>query len=400
MTRKRHGILFDGRPHAEDEGVMSFGDHLDELRARLIYALAIPLPLFIIIFFFSNTLIDWLLLPLFAAQYANDVPQSVQELAPPEVLVTRLKLSVIAAIVVSIPWILWQLWLFIRPGLMQQERRFVRFLIPGSAILTAAGVALLYFVMLPLMLQVLIAFGNAITPPAPPTTTDPRIAAIVELGEMPELRIAPPAAEQLTEGDAWIEWPSMKLWLVEADAETGALTAIHVPAPPEPRISQVYRISWYVNFVLVLLLGMVVAFQMPLVLVILGWTGMVTPRWLRSRRRHAMLVCAAVSAIITPADAVSMLMMLFPLYGLFELGILLMVLAPAKKVAEGSVFKPTRPNDTVPRRSGTDRSDTDNPSSGPENAAQSAQPDRAEEQSKPTDQDQPDDADEPDGRER
>jgi len=205
------------------------------------------------------------------------------------------------------------------------------------------------------------------------------------------------------EGEARVlSWPrsSMKLWLVVMDAKTGTLQPVHVPAPPEPRISQVYRISWYVNFVLVLLLGMVVAFQMPLVLVILGWTGLATPQWLRSRRRHALLVCAAVSAIITPADAVSMLMMLFPLYGLFELGILLMVLAPAKKVAEGTVFKPTRPDDTVARTSGTDREDTDNPSSGSENTAQSAQPDPAEEQTKPTDEDQPDDADEPDGRER
>jgi sec-independent protein translocase protein TatC len=95
--------------HASD-GTMSFGDHLEELRRRIIYAIAAPLPLAIVIFFFSGELIRVLVRPLFMVLDANDLPRQIQVLSPPEELLTRLKLSIIAAIIVACPWILWQAW--------------------------------------------------------------------------------------------------------------------------------------------------------------------------------------------------------------------------------------------------------------------------------------------------
>jgi sec-independent protein translocase protein TatC len=91
--------------------------------------------------------------------------------------------------------------------------------------------------------------------------------------------------------------------------------------------------------VLLLMLGIVIAFQMPLVILLMGWVGLVTADGLRSKRKYALLICAAVAAVITPADALSMLMMLVPLVALFELSILLLIFAPASAVAEGIVLK-------------------------------------------------------------
>ena len=65
--------------------------------------------------------------------------------------------------------------------------------------------------------------------------------------------------------------------------------------------------------------------------------GIVKPTTLRKNRKYALLACAVVAAITTPADVISMMLMLVPLYCLYEFGILLLILAPAKRVAEGAV---------------------------------------------------------------
>jgi sec-independent protein translocase protein TatC len=111
-------------------------------------------------------------------------------------------------------------------------------------------------------------------------------------------------------------------------------------------IAQEFRLTTYVNFVLLLMLGIVLAFQMPLVILLMGWLGLVTADGLRSKRKYAILICAVVAAMITPADALSMLMMLVPLVALFELSIVMLVFAPASAVAEGTVLRRFRPRRT------------------------------------------------------
>ena len=120
-----------------DDYSMSFGDHLEDLRRRIFWAVAVPLPLAIGIFLFSDPIIELLYRPLDPVLESFQLPRRLQALGPAEVLVIKLKLSLIAAAVVSAPWILWQGWLFVKPGLFGHERRFVYFLVPGSAVLTA-----------------------------------------------------------------------------------------------------------------------------------------------------------------------------------------------------------------------------------------------------------------------
>ena len=79
-------------------------------------------------------------------------------------------------------------------------------------------------------------------------------------------------------------------------------------------IAQEFRLSEYIKFVLLLMLTITIAFQMPLVILLLGWVGIVNRRFLEKNRRYALVVCAALGAILTPADVVSMVMLLIPLY--------------------------------------------------------------------------------------
>ena len=340
---------------------MSFGDHLEELRRRILLALAVPLPLAIILFFASDPIIVWLYVPLDSVLEAFDLPRRLQSLGPAEVLGIKIKLSLILAAVLSAPWIVWQIWKFVQPGLYGHEQRFVHFLMPGSAVLTLTGLALMYFVMLPLMLQVLVLFGASLNVGAGGDAEDPRVTEILTAGPAIELRLEDPETPEV--GDVWLRWPQMELFVAveapppEADPDEaggnpppvlspGAVEIVRVPQWRDSMITQEFRLTTYINFVLLLMLGIVIAFQMPLVILLMGWLGLVTAAGLRSKRKYAIFICAAVAAVITPADALSMLMMLVPLVALFELSIVLLVFAPASAVAEGSVLKRFRPRRT------------------------------------------------------
>lgn len=325
-------------PHTDtaDDESMSFGDHLEELRKRTLLALAAPLPLAIVTFFFTDTLIDWLLLPVFKALVDAGLPPQVQQLSPQEYLVTQLKLSVIAAIVLSAPWVLWQAWLFIRPGLYQHEKRFVHFLLPGSVILTVAGIALLYFIMLPLMMHFLVTIGaNAATPAV--QTLDSRLEPLLAQGSTITVLTQSPQNPRI--GQLWVVWPDMSrihAGVPGPDRKIEVLTFL----APSPGVQQNYRLSETLNLLLLMFLGIAIAFQMPLIVVLLGWLGLATPQWLGRQRKYALFICGILAAIITPTgDVVSMLFMLVPLYGLYELGILLLRIAPASRVARGTVLR-------------------------------------------------------------
>ena len=78
----------------------------------------------------------------------------------------------------------------------------------------------------------------------------------------------------------------------------------------------------YLNFFTRFLFGFGAAFLTPILLMILERAGIVTREQLANSRRYAIVVAAAVAAVLTPPDVVSMLMLLVPLYGLYEFAIL------------------------------------------------------------------------------
>ena len=111
---------------------MTLGDHLDELRRRLVWCILAPLPIAIAAFMWAEPIRNMLCEPVMAALVANDLPAQLQVLSPVETLTTDLKLAFVTAIVLGAPWILVQVWIFVKPGLFAHEKRFVRLLVPMS----------------------------------------------------------------------------------------------------------------------------------------------------------------------------------------------------------------------------------------------------------------------------
>ncbi|MEE2907993.1 MAG: twin-arginine translocase subunit TatC [Planctomycetota bacterium] len=320
--------MFD-LPHDPKTYTMPLGDHLEDLRRRLILSLVVPIPLALVLFMFSDGLVELLLEPLLVVQERGGYPQQVQVLSPPEFLLMKIKLSVIFAIVISVPWIIMQIWLFIAPGLYPSERRYIHILFPGSIILTFAGLTIMYFVMLPIMLHVLMSLtsGVGMTPELIPLMQAD--SAQTAAATIPVLDASPEAVQL---GQAWIDPKTATLKMAVGTNVSDTLRILSVPLQGDAVVSQVFRLTSFINFVLLLLMGITIAFQMPLVILLLGWIGIVTPEWLSSKRKYALLLCAILAALTTPADIISMFLMLIPLYFLFELGILLLRLLPASRV--------------------------------------------------------------------
>jgi Sec-independent protein secretion pathway component TatC len=89
-----------------------------------------------------------------------------------------------------------------------------------------------------------------------------------------------------------------------------------------------YRVSEYVKMFFGLAMAFAVGFQTPIIVLLLGWGGIVTPQTLGKYRRHAILVICVVCAVLTPPDPFSMVLLAAPLYVLFELGAVLLRLMP------------------------------------------------------------------------
>ena len=314
--------------------IMSLGDHLDELRHRIFLGALAPVPLFIVVFAFSESLLALLLKPVHEQMIRADIAAGFQVLSPPEMLFTRVKLSFIGAIILSLPWILYQCWAFIAPGLYRHERRFVHVLIPGSTLLTVAGASFLYFILLPLAVSVLMMFTASFEFPDGGPRLDKEIAAV--FADAATVDVVAVAPSDPMPGDAWLLLPEMMLQVAvpddDPDADT-AFTIVDVQRKPPLKVQQDYRLRDVVGFILTLVMSIAIAFQLPLVILVAGWVGIAKADWLAKKRRHALFFCGIAAAITTPQDVISMVIMLIPLYGLYEFGILLLRILPANRIA-------------------------------------------------------------------
>lgn len=138
------------------EGDQSLLEHLNELRVRLTWAVA-GLVLFTAISFpFAEILLKFLISPY---------GEQLQTLSPTEGIETYFKIALVAGATLAMPWMVYQLWLFIAPGLHDSERRSVYIFVPSATILFLAGVAFAWLILLPSAIAFLSTFMSAVFSP-------------------------------------------------------------------------------------------------------------------------------------------------------------------------------------------------------------------------------------------
>jgi sec-independent protein translocase protein TatC len=151
-TGKKESIL---------NSTMSLGDHLEELRTRLIFAIIGVAVGAVVCFILGPHLLHFIEMPYnnLKAEYGLS---DLKVLAPADAFTMYMKISLIGGLILSSPWVFYQLWMFVAAGLYEHEKRYVRTAVPFSAILFIAGAMFFLFVIAPITLIFFLKFGRAI----------------------------------------------------------------------------------------------------------------------------------------------------------------------------------------------------------------------------------------------
>ena len=237
----------------------TFISHLIELRTRLIRALLAVIVIFLFLFPWAKDLYTLLASPLLAS-----LPQGGQMIATDVVgvFVVPMKVAFLVAFLIALPYVLYQVWAFVAPGLYAHEKKLVLPLVIASWILFFVGMAFAYFLVFPTVFK----FMASIAP----------------------------------EGVAWMT-----------------------------------DIEKYLSFTLTTFVAFGVTFEVPVVVIVLVRSGIVTIDKLKQARPYVIVGAFVVGAIFTPPDVISQLMLAVPMCLLYELGIILArMLGTAKKTGE------------------------------------------------------------------
>lgn len=315
-------------PTLPEESRMSFGDHLEELRHRLIQAVLGVALGGVACLLIGKQILAVIYAPLLVVQHANGITPTLTALSPTAGFSAYLKIAILAGLIVSMPWVLYQAWRFVATGLYAHERRFLKLLGPASVALFAIGVVFVYYVVLPVVLHFFVSFNKSFpVETLAPTAfqklllpesddADARTTPSAPPLNVPVLRRDP---EQPQNGDTWINESSRRL---VTKTPGGLLSVALEPGAAPPAVRSQFAIDFYISFVLMLALAFGIAFETPIVVFFLAWSGLVSTLAMRQARRYVLLGSVVVSAILTPPDVISQMLLAGPMYLLFELGLL------------------------------------------------------------------------------
>ncbi|HQP10053.1 MAG TPA: twin-arginine translocase subunit TatC [Candidatus Omnitrophota bacterium] len=217
---------------------LSFLDHYEELRRRIIKCLCAILIGACCFYAFLDPVLAFLIKPVGRLVFV----------APGEAFVVRIMLSVFGGAFFALPVILYHIWRFVIAGLKREEIKYVRIFAPFSFFLFIAGGLVAYFIAVPIAIRFLLNFST----------------------------------------------------------ET---------------IVPMITVKNYISFVGTMLLAFGLIFELPLAVMFLAKIGVITPIFLERNRRQAIVIILIVSAVLTPPDVITQLIMAGPLIILYEIGI-------------------------------------------------------------------------------
>jgi sec-independent protein translocase protein TatC len=218
---------------------LSFLDHYEELRSRLITCVCSVLIGACIFYSVLDPVLAFLIRPVGQLVFV----------APSEAFVARMVLAGFGGLFLAFPVILYQVWRFVAAGLKEEEIAHIRVFAPCSLLLFILGGIFAYCLAVPVAIRFLLSFST----------------------------------------------------------ET---------------IVPMITVKSYISFVGTMVLAFGIIFELPLVLMFLTKIGVATPVWLAEKRRYAVIIILIVSAVLTPPDVITQVILAVPLIILYEIGIL------------------------------------------------------------------------------
>src|SRR5208337_2053185 len=149
---------------SEKMPTMGFLDHLEELRKRIVYSMLAVIAGFFVCWFYASRLVGIMQRPIVDVLHKYGLPEKLVYLNPVDPFNLYLKVAAVAGLFLASPFVLYQLWLFIAPGLYRNEKRYVMPFMLSSVSLFLAGGYFGYRVVYPQALTFLIDFGKQFQP--------------------------------------------------------------------------------------------------------------------------------------------------------------------------------------------------------------------------------------------
>ena len=320
-----------------DEVRMTLGEHLEELRSRLIRAIVALVVGAIVCYVFVDYIQGFLTWPVFAILRKNDLPARLSYLSPAEAFITDLKIALIVGFIVSAPYSLTQIWGFVAAGLYSHERRWVHRFAPVSIGLFFTGAAFLLIVVAPLLLDFLLSYKTEypdlgrylqwLVPGggAEPIEANESLAVWPTWGDPPQPTSQPALLtfaddpEDPPEGVPWVNLTEREVH-IRLGEKIYRMSGLEV-VERRNRVQPMMRLQEYIVFVLHLSAAFGIGFQVPVVVAFIAAIGVATAAEMGRLRRYVWFGMAIVAAVITPPDVSSMLFLLGPMALLFEVGL-------------------------------------------------------------------------------
>jgi sec-independent protein translocase protein TatC len=235
-----------------DETSMNFLDHLKELRQKLIYSIIFFIFSFIISFYFSQSIFEFLAKPLTSIlQDGNGLIYTALQ----EAFLTNVKVAFFTAAFISFPFLSFQIWSFISPGLLKKEKKISLPSLIAIPFLFLLGAAVVYYLISPIAWKFFLSFQTS-----------------------------------------------------QADSINITLQA---------------KMNEYLSLMMTFIFAFGLAFQLPVVLLLLVRVGVLTIQQLVSFRKYAIVLAFIFAAIITPPDPFSQISLALPVIILYEVSILI-----------------------------------------------------------------------------
>ena len=303
---------------------MTVGEHLEELRWRMVLALIGFAVVLGVCLFYGTDVLSAFCAPLVNTLAKHDINPQVVTDEVGEGFMTFIEISVICATAIASPWILYQLWQFVAAGLYPHERKYVTRYLPLSIGLLVSGMLFVYFLVLPWTLEFFITFSQGV-----PLTLAKQTTAATQPTTQPLMQVP------VINGVPAKGWPDGTLAFDKMD---GRLKLIINGVPrviainSNNLIAPEIKLSRYIDLVVGMLITFALAFQLPLVVLALERIGILEIEALQRGRRYVYFGMSILAAAITPGDVITATVaLIFPLCALYELGIWLAKLGKKKE---------------------------------------------------------------------
>jgi len=271
-------------------------EHLRELRQRLIRSIIAFIIGIVAAFTVAEPILQFLLVPIEETlRGLGDPSPTMQYTSPQEYLFTLFRISMVFGFALAFPYIAYQMWRFVAPGLYRKEKNAFLPFIVASPVMFLLGASFAHFIVTPLAMAFFLGFAD--------------VSSIF--------------ANLLSQA---VDTPAGVLLPQEGLA---------VPATDEGmRITFFGKVNESLAITLTFIMAFGLCFQLPVLLTLMGKAGLVTARGLEKMRKYAMVGILLLAALVTPPDVITQLILFVAVYGLYEVSIQLVKMVERKKVRE------------------------------------------------------------------